>query len=209
MHIGEKRVLDWGVSRCESAAEPDLVVVATGDQPENEAITELCRRKDYEYVIGPEDDLLARHRKVVQETGSDLLVRVTADCPFVPPEEVDRTIREHRANDASYTRNSYPDEVPTGIGVDVLEPSLLDALHKRGEKHPIKLALKKPEEWGAKFLKPPKRWADKSNIHMAVDTPQDYWSLVDAVEAVGPNPLDVARWIDKENSFHTLRIDKG
>ena len=34
---------------------------------------------------GPEDDVLARYANAVNGTHPDFIVRVTGDCPFIPP----------------------------------------------------------------------------------------------------------------------------
>jgi spore coat polysaccharide biosynthesis protein SpsF len=173
----------------------DQIVVAVGDRPENKAIVEYCERANTEYIVGPEDDLLSRHLSVVEKTDCDVLVRITADCPFVPSEEIDRVVKEHSTNDAQYT-TSTKDETPIGLAVDVIDPSMLKKLESVGETHPVKKARSHPDEWGTRWSQNPS-WCDLSDVHMAVDTPEDYWSLFDAVDAVGDDPKAVAEWLNE------------
>lgn len=193
--LGDRRLLKWSIDRAESAEAVDETVAAIGDRPENDAVETYCDRSGIDYLVGPEDDLLKRHLEVVDETGCDLLVRITADCPFVPSGEIDRVVEEHIANDARYTTN-VTEDMPVGIGVDAIDPDLLRELHALEETHPVKLARSEPANWGISRSDNP-AWNYFSDVHFAVDTPADYWSLVDAVDTVGDNPRKVAEWIAK------------
>lgn len=194
-HLGDKRLLRWTYDRTVSAETIDTSVVSIGDEPENEALTEYCERAETNYIVGPENDLLARHFDVAEKTGCDLLVRVTADCPFVPSVEIDRVVRAHVENDARYTTN-ITDDMPIGTAVDVVDVELLRELREVGETHPVKLAREKPDEWGVVW-DVDDSWASVADAHMAVDTPKDYWSLVDALDAVGDSPREIAEWLNR------------
>lgn len=191
--LGDRRILKWSIDRSEDAATVDETVAAIGDHPENDAVESYCDRSDIDYLVGPEDDLLERHLGVVEETACDLLVRITADCPFVPSDEIDRVIEEHLSNDARYTTN-VTESMPIGIGVDVIDPSLLRELNSLGETHPVKLARAQPTDWGTVWSDD-RSWDTVSDVHLAVDTPTDYWSIVDALEAVGDDSRAVAEWL--------------
>ena len=194
-HLGDRRILQWAIDRAETAASVDCTVAAIGDRPENEAVTEYCERENVDYIVGSEDDLLSRHLTVAEKTGCDLLVRITADCPFVPSTEIDRVVESHVANEGRYTTN-FTDDMPIGTAVDVLDLDLLTELESLGESHPVKLPRSNPNDWGTVRIDSPS-WQTVTGTHIAVDTPNDYWSLVDALNAVGDDPRDVAEWLDK------------
>lgn len=191
--LGERRVLGWVAGRCVAAERVDDLRLTTGRGPENEAITEWCRRTGYDCLTGPEENLLERHRAVAAATDADVLVRVTGDCPFVPSEEIDRVVQEHHTNDAGYT-TSHTERMPIGTAVDVIDIGLLDELADLGDTHPVVRLRENPDTWGVRFADSDD-WAEFGTVHLAVDTPGDYWSLTDAVDAVGSDPRAVAGWI--------------
>lgn len=195
-HLGPKRVIEWVVERCETAETIDGVIVAVGDHPENDAIVEWCERHGVTYLTGPEGDLLKRHRQVARTGGTDPLVRITGDCPFVPPLEIDRVVREHRRRGLAYTTNVC-EEMPIGTAVDVIDRAVLDELHEREKSHPVTPLRENPEEWHL-AVSSADPWKQYANTHLAVDTPTDYWQLVDAQEAVGSDPQDVLSWLDQQ-----------
>ncbi len=192
-HLGDRRIVQWSVDRPETAEPVDEVIVTIGDQSENDAVVEYCERSNIKYLIGPEENLLVRHRAVAEQTDCDLLVRITADCPFVPSDEIERVIDQHLSNDARYTTN-VSKNMPVGTAVDVIDSDLLTELGSLGETHPVKLPRSNPDQWRTVWSNNPS-WYNVSDAHLAVDTPADYWSLVDALDAVGDDPRRVAEWI--------------
>jgi len=196
MTIGPSRIVEWVVDRCEAASVPDEVVLTVGDQPENAALTELCERRGWRYIVGPEADLLERHRRVAATTDADVLVRITADCPFVPPAEIDRLIDVHRDGDNRYTTN-VDESMPVGTAVDVIDADLLETLSAADETHPVEPLRDDSDRWGTVVDLPP-RWQRFGDVHVAVDTPADYWTLIDAYDAVGADPEAVVEWMAGE-----------
>jgi spore coat polysaccharide biosynthesis protein SpsF len=197
--LGTRRIIGRVVDRCERANRSDSVVVAIGNQPENDALREWADRNTVPSVTGPEDDLLERHVKTAREMDSDPIIRVTGDCPFVPSDEVDRLITEHENNSARYTTN-VTDEMPIGTAVDVIDRVVLEELQALGESHPVKRLRDEPDRWDVAFS-PASPWTKLSEAHIAVDTPTDYWLLSDAVSRVGDDPRDVAEWVRKQQDI--------
>lgn len=191
--IGSRRILGWVVERARRAETPTNIILTVGDRPENDAIREWCDRNEIGYDTGPEENLLERHIQAAEVTDSDPVIRITGDCPFVPPSEIDRVIQEHEQNNARYTTN-VTDDMPIGTGVDVINREVLEALRERGDNHPVRRLRKNPEEWDVMFTSND-HWSAFADTHIAVDNPNDYWILSDAIDAVGDNPIAVAKWI--------------
>lgn len=196
LNLGPRRVIEWVLHRCD-AARSDLdratTVVAIGDEPENDALTEYCQRNGREWVVGSEDDLLQRHLAVLEQYDADRLVRVTGDCPFVPAPEIDRLVQAHEHNSARYTTN-IAESMPIGTAVDVLDTALLAELAERGDNHPVRRLRRDRDQWDV-AVTPNPEWEPFADAHVAVDTPEDYWTLTDAVAAVGEAPRSVAAWM--------------
>ncbi|QLG48892.1 cytidylyltransferase domain-containing protein [Natrinema halophilum] len=191
--LGAKRVLGLVVDRARRAEKPDQIILTVGDRPENDAIREWCDRNGVAYDTGPEENLLERHYQAAVAANSDPVVRVTGDCPFVPSAEIDRVISEHEHNEARYTTN-HSAEMPIGTAVDAIDREVLSELRDRGADHPVRRLRDNPEEWDV-VVTPNQRWMSVGDAHIAVDTPDDYWTLSDAVEAVGDEPHTVAEWV--------------
>jgi len=193
--LGEKRVLGWVVERGQMSRVIDTTAVAVGDEPGNDAIVEFCKREGIPYRQGSENDLIRRHINIIDATECNVLCRLTGDCPFVPTAEIVRVVTEHENNDATYTTNCAG-EMPVGTAVDVIDRKVLEELHGLGETHPVRRLRDNPEEWNV-VITPNEQWAEYSDAHIAVDTPNDYWTLTDAMSAVGAEPFEVATWVSE------------
>jgi len=192
LHLGERRVVQWVLDRTEAAKSIDQTIAAIGDRPENEAIIEYCDREGIRSIVGPEENLLARHLAVADETDCDLLVRITADCPFVPPAEIDRVVEAHRENGARYTTNNT-EAMPIGTAVDVFDIKFLMRLAEESATHPNRRPIDSPGEYDIAFSPNPE-W-EEYDVHTAVDTPADYWRLIDAVREAGTGPHAITEWL--------------
>ena len=193
LQLGDKRVIEHVVARCRAAETIDKVVLTTGLGAENDAIREWCNRNDVQHMAGEESQLLSRHMAVATETDCDQLVRITGDCPFLPPEEIDRLVRAH--NNETYTTN-FTERMPIGTDIDVLSPGVLQRLQQNGETHPVKELRANTEKWNVTVTE--NEWLCKfTYVDIAVDTPDDYWLLVDATEIVGSDPTEIIELLSK------------
>ena len=195
LDLGGKRVIEHVVDRCRAATTVDTVVLTTGHGDENDAIREWCDRNDVRHATGEEDDLLGRHLAVARGIDCDLLVRITGDCPFLPPEEMDRLVRAH--GDWDYTTN-FTERMPVGTDIDVLTVDVLERLRRDGQRHPVKKLRANPGDWDVETTEN-EHLLSFPDVDIAVDSPADYWRLTDATAAVGTEPMDVVEWLADRN----------
>lgn len=67
---------------------------------------------------GDENDVLDRYYQCAKMLSFDVVVRVTADCPLVPPYEIDRVVNKLLEGDTQYVRNAPP--MLDGFDVDAM-----------------------------------------------------------------------------------------
>src|SRR5712664_1599136 len=81
--IAGKPLLWHVLHRLKSCSTLNYTVVATSDNPRDDAIEAFCREEKIEIVRGPADNVLARFQQAAQAATGDIIVRVSADSPFV------------------------------------------------------------------------------------------------------------------------------
>jgi spore coat polysaccharide biosynthesis protein SpsF (cytidylyltransferase family) len=74
------------LSRCDRVDEQ---VVATTYLSDDDPVAELCRARGTRCVRGHPTDVLDRYHQAAEETGADVIVRLTGDCPLIDPQVVD------------------------------------------------------------------------------------------------------------------------
>lgn len=93
LDIGGQPMLSRVVERTRRATTVDQVVVATTSEPEDEAVAVLCAELGYPCYRGSLHDVLDRYYQSACLFKADVIVRITADCPVIDPQVVDRAVR--------------------------------------------------------------------------------------------------------------------
>jgi spore coat polysaccharide biosynthesis protein SpsF len=80
------------VERLRASRALDDVAVLTSVDAGDDPIAELCRSRRIHCVRGSEHDVLDRFHMAANELGVERVVRVTADCPLIDPQVVERLL---------------------------------------------------------------------------------------------------------------------
>jgi spore coat polysaccharide biosynthesis protein SpsF len=122
--------------RLKSCACADEIVVATTIHAPDDPVVELARSEGVGWFRGPEQDVLSRYVGAALESGADLVVRVTSDCPLIDPELVDRVVRllEDSSRTSDYASNVRPRTFPRGLDVEALFIDTLQRIDRYAEE---------------------------------------------------------------------------
>ena len=110
------------VLRAASSSAVDRVVAAIPDTLDDDPLFEHVRSLNFSTYRGSPDDVLNRFYETAVFAGlkdSDLIVRLTADCPLMMSSVVSQVVRAHAENSTSYTSNVRPPTFPDGLDVEV------------------------------------------------------------------------------------------
>lgn len=129
--VAGQSVLMRTVHRVARSRRLDEVVVATSDQAVDDPIAALARRKGVPVSRGSAMDVLDRFLLAARERGADVIVRITADCPLVEPELIDRCVEAFFTQSADHASNAYVRRYPRGLDVEVIR---LAALKRAGRE---------------------------------------------------------------------------
>ena len=133
LDLAGRPVLWHGVARVSQAGLVDKVMVATTDAQGDEPIRRFCAEKGIACFGGSETDVLDRYWQAVQSAGAgpgDGIVRITADCPLIDPEVIDRVVNVFIQSGADYVSNVQPPTFPDGLDVEVFKFSALQTAWK-------------------------------------------------------------------------------
>jgi len=137
--IGDRMLLDHVLKACKDSAfylnnarrRTQLARVALL-VPEGDPIAAAFRDRCY-IVEGPEDDVLTRYAYAAQEFSAHYVVRITADCPKIPPYVISAHVARALAPGTPLDYLSNVDEdartSPDGHDCEVISRRLLDHVH--------------------------------------------------------------------------------
>jgi len=177
--VGSQPMLARVLMRASRASLVDEVVVATTTDPSDEPIVEYCETAGINCFRGDLYDVLDRYYQAAKFSGATVVVRLTADCPFIDPEEIDRTITHFHLTCSDFTANRLPPPfrrtTPVGMDTEVVSFSALErawqeAVEPFEREHVMPYLYDMP----GRFKISVADWEkDLSHLRFTVDTPED------------------------------------
>ena len=105
----------------------DKFVVATSTLESNNSICDLCDKMGVDYYRGDEDDVLSRFVKIAKNNKADILIRLTADNPFVEKDFIDYMLSKYinLYSKYDYLHNFSRCNFPYGLFVEIFKSNAL------------------------------------------------------------------------------------
>jgi len=124
---------------------------------------------------GSEHDVLDRYVQAARHFGSDVIVRITSDCPLVDPELVDGVVQALPDNRADFACNVLTRTYPRGLDaeaftIEALEKAWRDSDQPHQREHVTPLFYERPELFRIASVHEKQ---DFSYYRWTLDTPED------------------------------------
>ena len=174
--IVNKPMLALQIERITKAKLVDKIIVATSKEQSDDAIEQLCEELNITCFRGKLNDVLDRYYQAVKQFPSDVIVRLTGDCPLIEPKIIDYVIALHLKQNADYTSNCATPCLPDGLDVEVftnkaLEQSWQQAIKPSEREHVTQYIRNHSELFSlADYQYSP----DLSMHRWTVDEPEDF-----------------------------------
>lgn len=190
--LAGRPVLAQQIHRLRQCAEIDEVVIATTASAVDDPVADLARREDVGWFRGDEHDVLSRIVGAARQSGAELVVRLTGDCPMLDPGVTDTVIRDLRdhATECDYVSNvgktgkwtdgasTVPLErsFPRGLDVEALFMDTLLRIDRLAVSQPARehvtvvLRSERPELFLTRLVRDN---VDNSDLRWTVDTEAD------------------------------------
>lgn len=158
--------------RCPALTE---IVVATSVDPADDAIADFCRMVDVRCVRGPADDVAARFRQVLDESGFDCFARICGDRPLLDPVLLSRGAELYGPG-IDLVTNVQPRTFPPGQTVEIVRASALAEACLRmndaeDREHVTRYLYQHPADYRIVNFEADVHFND---VHLAIDTEADF-----------------------------------
>jgi glutamate-1-semialdehyde aminotransferase/spore coat polysaccharide biosynthesis protein SpsF (cytidylyltransferase family) len=127
MDLAGRTVLGWVVRAALAVPGIDDVVVATSTAAGDDRIAAWCERETVACFRGSESDVLSRFAGAARMARSDIVMRITADCPFFDPNVSGALLALLRRGGGDYAGNVDPATWPDGLDCEIVTRWALDA----------------------------------------------------------------------------------
>jgi glutamate-1-semialdehyde 2,1-aminomutase/spore coat polysaccharide biosynthesis protein SpsF len=117
--IGGYPMLWHVLNRLSYVPAVEQTVVATSTETSDDLIFQFCQENGFECFRGSEQDVLDRYYHAAKHYSADVVVRITADCPLIDPQVIDKVVKTYLEGDYDYVTNTLRYTYPDGVDVEV------------------------------------------------------------------------------------------
>jgi spore coat polysaccharide biosynthesis protein SpsF len=196
-------LLDLMLERLRGTRSLDELVVATTREARDDPIVAVAEAAGARTFRGDEADVLGRYHEAAARVDAAVVVRLTADCPIVAPDVIDRVVGAYAERDdgvelvtnAPPRGRSYPD----GMDVEVFSRDALERAHAHADapgerEHVTPWFWREPARVVEVHLDPP-----HGDVRVTVDEPADLELVSGVIETL--YPLDSGFTLDDVLAF--------
>ena len=178
MDLVGQPMLSRQLTRMERSRSLDEIMIATTVNATDDPVVELALNEGLDVFRGSEDDVLSRFVGAARQVSADVVVRITADCPLIDPEVINRVVDELTAlGDAcDYCSNVLERSYPRGLDVEAFWRRTLEECDRLGTSQSARehvtavIRQERPESFKVRSIRDD---IDNSDLRWTVDTPAD------------------------------------
>lgn len=203
---------------------PDIdgVIIATTDDMSNDPIGVFYKDAQMEFTSGgavptelfrypgPEDDVIGRVIAAAEEANADIVVELTADCPLVDPNQIQKVITALKNRpDVAYSSNCVVRSWPDGFDVQAYYLQTLKdikRLHRPTSHCGWNIAQNIDPRYKSDLIAPAEYFYPDWGL--TLDTPEDYELLNALLPHIGGFTAEEVIDYVKDN-IHLLDINSG
>jgi spore coat polysaccharide biosynthesis protein SpsF len=169
----------------------DEIMVATTNDPSDQPILDFCKEAGINCYQGDAFDVLDRYYQAARLAEADVIVRVTADCPMIDPDEIDSVIQRFFDSGADFAANRLPPPYkrtsPIGMDTEVCSFAALErAWHEADQAYQREHVMPYLYDQEGRFkVVVVDRQPDLGHLRFTVDTPADLQQANEIYAAFG------------------------
>jgi spore coat polysaccharide biosynthesis protein SpsF len=150
-------------------------VILTSTSKSDDKIVSLCKNKKIPFFRGNLKNVIKRFYLASKKLKLKDVVRITADCPLIDPDIIDKVCKVYSKKKFDYVSNTIKPSYPDGLDVEIFNFYTLEETYKKNlstqEKEHVTIGMHKNPKIIKKNIKNKK---NLSNYRFTLDTEKDY-----------------------------------
>ena len=144
MEIRGKHLLHYVINQVKQSKKLDSIVIATTTLTKDTQIVNYVNSLQENFFRGDPENVLDRYYECAKEYNADIIVRITADCPFIDHKIIDKCISKFQNGDFDYLSNTIKKEndvwnyhhngFPVGMALEVFTFNALKKAKNEAKK---------------------------------------------------------------------------
>jgi len=194
MLLAGQPVLTHLVQRMRQCRYLDGLVIATTENPADDAIADWAASNGVDCFRGSEDDVLGRVLAAQESQRADVVVELCGDTPFLDPMIVNLAVSAFHAVGPDLVTTARDRQLPDGQDVEVFSIEALREIAGRrndaAAREHVSLPFYNEPQWTVHDLRPPGKWK-RPELRLVLDTPADaqFLGALAAAAGVHAGPL--------------------
>ena len=166
------------------------LVIATTTNQEDDEIEKFANNNSINVFRGKEKDVLDRYFQCAKKYSFSTIVRITADCPLIDPQIVDKVIEQFFSENYDFATNTLTRTFPIGTDVEVFSFSALNNAWENAQL-PSEREHVTPYFHNKENFKIINVENDKniSNLRLTVDRIEDFELIKQILNNISINPI--------------------
>ena len=128
LKINDIALIDLQVERILKSKLVEGLVIVIPDTEFNDKLSEHLLSKRLQVFRGSAENVLQRFYEASKIYKSELIIRLTADCPLVMPDLIDNMMEYFYEIKPEYLSNRLPPTFPDGLDIEIFQSEILSNL---------------------------------------------------------------------------------
>lgn len=132
-------LLRYLLRRLYSTKGVNRFILATTTKAKDDILVEIAKQEGFEVVRGDEENVLSRYCDAIRQFSIGTVIRITADCPLIDPQLLERGIALYQHYALDYLSNTLQRTFPRGLDFEIVKASALLRVEKelQGRELPL------------------------------------------------------------------------
>jgi len=187
----KNRIIDYVVEQLKFSKTIEKTIVAIPNLVEDDVTFNHLTSKKIQTYRGSPKNVLDRYYQCAKNESSSVIVRITADCPLIDPDIVDKVIKKFIENKFDYVSNTHPRTFPYGTETEVfsfnaLKTAWIETTDDFDREHVTPYFYKNPDKFKIGNVTQEK---NQSNYRWTVDYKEDLELVKFIVNNISKKPI--------------------
>jgi len=217
INVDNKPILLHLITQLKFSKKIEKIVIATTNMPQDDKIINFAKINKIDFFRGSNSNVLDRFYNCCKKFSIDVIIRITADCPLVDPEIIDKMVEKYQSGKYDYVSNTIHRTFPFGAEVEVFSLNALEFAWKNAkselDKEHVSIFIRRDTK-NRKMNFQNKE--NLSQLRWTLDYPEDLQVISEIILKIKKNPIllnDILKLIKKEphiiNINKNIKIDKN
>lgn len=130
IHISGKPMIWHIINRLKNVKLADEIILLTTKKSSDDILIKIAEKNNILHYRGAINDVLTRYYNCAQKFSSNIIIRITGDCPLIDPLLVDQLIKFYQLHSYDYVSNTLKPTYPDGLDVEIFSFNTLQQLEK-------------------------------------------------------------------------------